>query len=204
MTFTNQNAVTSGTPVTLGFSNTGRTSFSTALVMCEIKSGGSIAEDASTPAVVATPSSSSMTSVVSRTTASFNPPTSLLVAIAVSKSHNQTNLNITDSLGTLTWTRQATASVGGGYISQIYTAPFTASGNALATPAVVAASVSIPALSIKTSALATPGVVSGSALIGLPSFSTGILFGRSSVGTKRAPGSSVGTGRSPDSTVGEG
>lgn len=103
-----------GTPgaTTLGITLSG-TAAGGPLAMAEILTSGTLAEDASGPAVVSVLGSGSTLTV---TTASFNPPAgSLLVALVPSNGGaSQVTMTVTDNLGThLNWHEQVKTNVAG-------------------------------------------------------------------------------------------
>lgn len=102
-TFRSTATTTGGTPVTLGA--TAPTPLHTAITLAEILASGTLAEDASSPAVIST------TAATTVTTASFTPPAgSLLVAVVSSNFSGWAASTVTvTSTGSpsLAWTRQA-------------------------------------------------------------------------------------------------
>lgn len=93
---------------------------SISIVVQEILSGAGIAEDASSPAAFGGTG-------LTATSASFNPPTSLLVVSVQSNGGGgATTMAITDTLGGLTWTERIKQNGAGNGYAGIWTAPFTA------------------------------------------------------------------------------
>jgi hypothetical protein len=117
-TFRSTATTTAGTPVTLGASGTA-TSGQADIALCEILAAGTLAEDASSPAVAHT------TVATTLSTASFSPPPgSLLVAMVSTDEVGSNPVSVTMTGGGLTWTQQVFAgNVSGG---TLYAAVWTA------------------------------------------------------------------------------
>ena len=119
-TFRGTGTTTASTPVTLGATAPAGTAGQFAIALLEIKTSGTLAEDASSPAAAYT------TTATAVSTASFAPPPgSLLVAMVSSDDAGTANqsmtMGVSDSSG-LTWTRQVTASfTSGSGTSQVAT-----------------------------------------------------------------------------------
>lgn len=95
---------TAGTPVTMGVTATGN-ELAAAQVLCEIAPNGTLAVDASTPAVVPASGSAALSSLASISTASFTPPPgSLLVAIIINQNGGTVTAAQVSSTPALTWT----------------------------------------------------------------------------------------------------
>lgn len=123
---------TGGTPVTVGGSAPSVSAGNDGICLLEVKSGGSLAEDSSAPAVLSTTSSKTLT------TATFTPPFgAVLVAIVSADGNgaattgNNASTTITDTLG-LSWTKQIdqTLAPAGGIlqVASIWTATLPGAG----------------------------------------------------------------------------
>lgn len=108
---------TASTPVTMGATGT---THGLHIVLCEILSAGTLAEDASSPAV------SGFVNATSATTAAFTPPWSSLLVLMVNTNGNATvsAISVTDTSGlSLNWVQQVSEEpAGGGGYSGVWTA----------------------------------------------------------------------------------
>ena len=113
-------ATTGGTPATYGASGTVH---GISTVLCEILAAGTLAEDASSPAV------SGFVNSEEFTTAAFTPPAGSLLVLMTSANGDTgtTTMSVTDTLGLgLTWTEQAKANGSSSGYSGVWTAQIPA------------------------------------------------------------------------------